>query len=185
MKKVIFFTLVTLFVLFSGCSSKNAEEVPVVEPVAYFDLTASELKNALSSTLEVDLIPMAVVDSSTPGEEIETFVTAGGSTNPTMHYHLEYNKETEKLSYISFSFDKNSVSDNWEALEHYYYHIGTIALTINIDTDAAKLFEGIKKTDGTNTGIDGHSLYETEDFFLSTSCDTFFNASFWAENPSK
>ena len=180
MKKLL--ALIMIFVLFFGCGTQEAkQEKETAETVQYFDFTVSEFEEGMLE-LGVDLLSVTTIDAEESGEKISTYIfsTENDDSETGLHYQVNYNDATKKVSYISFFFGKGFMGDITKALTRYYYHINAIAGIINPNVDEDKLFESISNIDGLNEGIDGSTVYETENFKLFASCDDkYFNASFW------
>ena len=152
-------------------------EKPKEESVVFFDFTKTEFVSGLSDW-GITLTPFADLNDEENNGKIATytFSTENDTLDTMMHYQVHYNEDTERVSYISFSFDKNFMGELSSARTRFRYHISTIAQIITPSADIDEIYEKISTVTGDGAGM---SVYQTEEFSLFASCtDTYFSASF-------
>lgn len=177
MKKSFIIMLLVSAIVFTGCGAKN-EEAKEETKTEYFDFTATEIVNKVSTDWLIDFTPITVVDNEEKIEKIATFNsitdvfnTDKDDIDAMIHYQFHYDDTTHKVSYISFFMDRNST----KAAERYLYHIDAIALSIDPNANTDNIFDAIEK------GFNDYdfAIYKGENFELYASrSDEYFNVSF-------
>lgn len=184
MKRFIITTLLLSVVFCAGCSTKE-EALPT-----YFEFTADEFVSKLKEDWMIDMNFLQIVDDEENSKKIFVYTSQsdvynfdGYSIDAMMHYHIYCDDITNKVSGISFSFDKNSMGDISEARARFYYHIYSIAQTIDINVNLDEIDIALKNVDGIKDGAEGIGHYEHEKFVLNAfSTVTYFDAIFTANN---
>lgn len=174
MKKRFIATILIAAVSLTGCATKGEKEAK------YFDFTASEFVEAMSDNFLLSLDYFTTIEDEENSSEMSTYLWhADDNIDNSFHYQIEYNDTTEKVSHISFFFDKSFKGDLEDARIYYLLHIGAIAEIIEPGIDTEVIFDAISNVNGINEDADGMATYKGKDFSLLAYClDTSFNASF-------
>lgn len=183
MKKGFIITLLLTAIVLTGCSSKG--EIKTEEAkTEYFDFSPTEIVNSLEE-LEIDFIPMGVIDSEEKTEKIATYSSVTDVFNHNkddidaiIHYIITYDDTTNKVSKISFFFNRHSTLARWR----YLLHLKSIAEYINPNTNWDDISNAIEKGFNEND----YAIYRGENFELyATLSDAYLNASFQPTETTK
>lgn len=165
MKKRFIATILIAAVSITGCATKkNAER---------FGITATELVETMSDEFLLNLEHSDTIDDTENDTKISVYSwrTYENQDKP-FYYQISYDDTSEKVSHISFFFNK-SIED---ARIYYLLHIGAIAEILQPGIDTEAVFDAISNV---NDNADVTEMYEGENFNLFASCgDVYFNASF-------
>lgn len=177
MKKNLIITLLVSAIIITGCSTNN-EGVKEETKTEYFDFTATEIVNKVSTDWLIDFTPVMVVDNEEETEKIFTysstndvFYTSDDIIGESASYSIVCDDKASKASSISFFFDKDST----EVTERFLYHISSIAQSIDPNVNTDDVLETI------NNGFNDNdfAIYNGDKFNLFVSCsDEYFNALF-------
>lgn len=175
MKKV-FAILLAFVLIFSLCSCGEKSQAKE-EPTAYFPFTVSWFTNVFENEYGINLTPIRTIDTD-DGGKISTYTCNTEIEYNYVHYSVSHDAATNKVSFISFDFDK-SKRDMTGNLTLYYIHIGVIAEIINPAVDLDALYEAIINVNGENEGADEMAIYQTDEFNILATCyGDYFSASF-------
>ena len=172
-KLLITFMAMVMMISVAGCSTQT----PTQEQKA-FDITINELVDRLDAECMIDLTPVTVIEDK-DGSKIATytFSTENDSIDTSMHYQIDYDDTTKKVSYINFFFSKNFMGDVTNAHTRYLYHISAIAEILSPDINIDALYDEINTVNGTNEN--SSEISENDTFTLFAYCsEEYFNASF-------
>lgn len=157
-------------------SEGNTEE----EQTTYFDFTVTEFVDVLGDEYFTHLTYIDTVtldDGSTVNSY--TFGSPSDSYAPMVHYSITYDKQTEKVSRVWLTIDKDFETDTSDSgLVHYLIHVDAVSRTIESDIDTDSLMGEIVQ--GFTEEELKFAICNREKFMLhATEFDTFYTASFY------
>lgn len=158
-------------------SEGNTEE----EQTTYFDFTVTEFVDTLwdEGFIHLSYFDTVPLDD---GSVVNTYTNGNTSDSsaPMVHYLITYDKQTEKVSHISFFLNKDFETDaSSSALVHYLLHVDAVSRTIESDIDTATLFDEIVQGFSENE-LDSNTVFcEREKFtIIALENDSYYDASF-------
>ena len=165
MKKRFIATILIAAVTLTGCATKENTEL--------FDFTVTELVDTMSDEFLLSLEHSTTIDDAENDTKISAYRWwTDENKGNAFQYQISYDDAEEKVSHISFFFDK-SIKD---ARIYYLLHIGAIAEIIEPGIDTEAVFDAISDVNGIENATE---IYTGESFYLFASCsDTYFDASF-------
>ncbi len=150
-RKLLVLLLAGVILVVCGCDSGKDATKKV------FDFTKTELLAYFNEEFGIVLQPIDVVTDSDGWENFASYIfqTQNDTLETMMHYHISYDKDTEKVSVVSFFFSQNFMGDITSARTRLYYHLDAIARLINPNANMEELYGAIEK---------GNPVYTTDDF---------------------
>lgn len=177
MKKSFIVIFLILTVLFTGCRTKQIDSATSEgKEKECFDITKAEFVNALD---DYGINLKLSTDFDNENGTKSSAYTTNDSLENMKNYSITYDAITNKVSYVSFFFDKGSEENTENALVDFYYHIAAISEVIEPNIDINKVFESIKNIYNFTEETEEFAIYNGKNFSLSAGYnEPYLNALF-------